>query len=166
MVFGLGSRPKTYEMPHGQYWTVEDLKSAARIEGLETHLKNFDVAVTFGADKPRDYTLHHKNGFYGWEIELIHQSGENVDPIINALISLIGGRPASKEAPNNARVSYVSPQSKISLSELSGFVGAYGNKGLKNPKITAFRAEKVPNSVYKDAKAAGLKLQEVVESEK
>ncbi len=157
MVLGLfGGKPKTYDKPSEAICTTDALKASAT-HNLEAHVKYIDVRVASGDDS---YVLHHVNSaLLGWSIEIETSSGQDSAVVVNALKAIMGGRVETRQVGNKTKT-VISPQGKVSLSELVGFIEAYSSKFQDAVSVTGYRLENLPNSLYKKVEKAGLPLQE------
>ena len=159
MVFGFFERSKTYEMRSDGNVTINTLKSVAEIKGIEFPFKYLDVRVQSGN---LEYTLRHVSGSYGWHVLIDAPPGQEIDPIIEALKSLMGGRDEKRKDPKTGDIlSGVDPQGRVTLREVAGFINAYSTKLNGTVRVSDFRLEDLSSGLYKKAVNAGLPMQEV-----
>ncbi|MBI2649999.1 hypothetical protein HYX04_01655 [Candidatus Woesearchaeota archaeon] len=160
VLFGL----KTYEMPPDANYTTAQLRSASAIEHFEIYFKSIDVTVSTMSLpdlKEKRHVLRHVRGAYGWDIA-IETAEEDVGAIVESLLPITRGASNKKNLQGELKT-VISPRGSVTLYVVAGFIDEYGKKGLK-PKITGFRIENLPRSLYKKASKAGLPLQEVQET--
>jgi len=152
-------KERTYEMQPEAICTLSALKKVSDVKGLEVKFKYVDVSANFGDDR---HLLRHKNSTYGWIVEFYLPTGKDANPILNALLSIMGGQPRIEQGANQKVI--VNPIGQVNLRGLTDYIGRYSGKGFTNPRIYGFRLERVPPSLYSKAIQAGLPLQEVQET--
>ena len=156
---GLFEKPKTYEMRSGGIVTTGTLRSVAGIKDIEIPFRYLDVHVKSG---DLEYTLRHVSGSYGWHVLVDAPAGQEIEPVIETLKFIMGGRDERKIDPKTGYIMRgVDPTGKVSLREVAGFIDAYAQKLNGEVQVSDFRLEKLPSGLYKKAEKAGLPMQEV-----
>ncbi|MBI2659103.1 hypothetical protein HYX05_03335 [Candidatus Woesearchaeota archaeon] len=166
MVFGFGSKPKTYEMLPGANVTPGIFKNDAfkgLASGLEKCVGYIDATLVLGGES---YTLHHTRitelGYSRWSVEVVGKSGEAMDRVMQALISTIGGRQESKDLGDGKVQIVVYPTSRdVNLSAILDAMNQYASRTQGTATVSGYRFKDLSGKLANQIRGAGLPLQEV-----
>ena len=166
MIIIFGRNPKTYEMLSGSNCTLDSLKAVAEIEHMGLHLKRVDVTVKVG-EPPVEYKLeHHYSSILGGKIEFRTSDEKFLNDVIAAVEDSIDGKSEQFRSGGKVIVT-VNPKpkpgvdTKLSLIGLLDAASSYAEKGLREPTVTGYKIENLPQNLYKEVVNAKVPLQEV-----